>query len=156
MKIISDSVHRTLRIGRLISRSVRRGDIICLWGQLGSGKTVLAKGIAHGLGIGKDDIVSPTFVLMRQYTNAKIPFYHLDLYRLDSPFEILRLGYEEYFYGDGVTVIEWADRLDQLMPQEYLSIRLSIRGKNLRWLDLCGVGRRYIELVEDIHEDICN
>ncbi len=85
MKLSSPSVRDTLNIGRLIARMLKRADIICLSGELGSGKTVLAKGIAWGLGIKKDEILSPTFVLLRQYPDARLPFYHFDLYRLKSP-----------------------------------------------------------------------
>lgn len=153
MRIISDSVKETLSIGRKIAKNLRKGDIICLFGQLGSGKTVLTKGIASGLGADKKRIISPSFVLIRQYTQRKkLPFYHFDLYRLKAARDIMVLGYEEYFYGDGVTVIEWADRLKYLLPKEYLKIELFIRNDNQRLLEFSAFGRHYKELVRSLKQ----
>ncbi len=152
MRLNSGSVRDTLNIGSRLARMLRPADVICLAGELGSGKTVLAKGIARGLGIKTDEIVSPTFVLLRQYPDARLPFYHFDLYRLKSPEDILGLGYEEYLYGDGVTVIEWPDRLKYLLPEGYLNIELVISAKNSRRLKFRASGRRYLELLRKIHE----
>jgi tRNA threonylcarbamoyladenosine biosynthesis protein TsaE len=154
MKIISHSVKDTLRLGSKIAKNLKNGDIICLFGELGSGKTVLTKGIARGLGIKRNEIISPSFVLIRQYTGAKIPLYHFDLYRLEAAQDIIALGYEEYFYGAGVSVIEWADRLKHLLPEEFLKIELTLRPKTERLLKLSACGRRYRHFLEDINEDI--
>ena len=151
--LVSCCVTETLNIGKAIARYARPGDIVCLFGELGSGKTVLAKGIAAGLGIKKNEIISPTFVLIRQYP-AQIPFYHFDLYRIKSPTGILALGYEEYLYDEGVTVIEWADRLKYLLPKEYLRVELGIKNQRQRLLEISGLGRHYRELLEKINEDI--
>jgi len=147
MKIISHSIQETLGVGRTIARNLQGGDIICLYGQLGSGKTLLTKGIAWGLGIKKDTITSPTFVLLNHYARAKIPLYHFDLYRLKTSRDIQEIGYEEFFYGSGVTVIEWADRLGPLLPREHLRVNLEIRQGTTRTLELKAVGRRYQELI---------
>ncbi len=152
MQLISKSISETLNIGRCLSRRLRPGDIICLSGQLGSGKTVLAKGIARGLGIKKQEIVSPTFVLLRQYSEGRAPLYHFDLYRLKSPEDILGLGYEEYLYGDGITVVEWPDRLGCLTPQDYLLITLEMRGEKKRRLKFKAFGKNYQRLLRQIHE----
>lgn len=137
MRIVSRSIVDTLNLGRKVAKNLKEGDIVCLFGELGSGKTVLAKGIASGLGINKDKIISPTFVLMRQYAGrGNMPFYHFDFYRLKAYNDILVLGYEEYFYGRGITVIEWPERLEYLMPQEYLKIELSFRDKNSRSIEI--------------------
>lgn len=149
MQIISESVPQTLNIGRRLARGLKPGYIICLSGQLGSGKTVLAKGIAWGLGIKRNAIVSPTFVLLRQYPGGRIPFYHFDFYRLKSTEDILGLGYEEYLYADGVTVIEWPDRLRYLSPQDCLDIELVIRGEKKRLLKFKARGKRYQELLSN-------
>jgi len=154
MKIISKSVNRTLNIGKAIAKSLKKGDIICLFGQLGSGKTLLAKGIASGLGIDKERIISPSFVLIRQHIGKKLPFYHFDLYRLKAARDIFGLGYEEYFYDEGVTVIEWADRLKYLLPQDFLKIELRVKGNNQRLFKFTPLGRRYKELLDNIHENI--
>ena len=126
MRIISKSPDETLYIGRDIARNLKPSDIICLFGDLGSGKTVLAKGIGLGLGVRAGEINSPSFVLLRQYNEGRVPLYHFDLYRLKGPRDIMSLGYEEYLYGDGITVIEWPDRLKYLMPKECLKVRLFI------------------------------
>lgn len=143
MRVVSKSVKDTLKLGRIIAKYLSKGDIVCLMGELGSGKTVLTKGIALGLGIKKNEIISPSFVLIRQYTRAKIPFYHFDLYRLNKTKDILDLGYEEYFYDDAITVIEWADRLRGYLPSEYLRIEITIKGRNIRIFKLDGLGKRY-------------
>jgi tRNA threonylcarbamoyladenosine biosynthesis protein TsaE len=148
MKIISKSINGTLNIGRALAKYLKKSDIICLFGQLGSGKTVLTKGIALGLGINKNKIVSPSFVLIRQYSKAKLPFYHFDLYRLKNPRDILILGYEEYLYDDGITVIEWADRLKGYLPDEYLKIEITIKDKNSRLFKLEGFGKHYKDILK--------
>ena len=154
MDIISSSEKETLHIGKTIASGLRRGDIICLFGELGSGKTVLAKGIASGLGIKKEEVISPTFVLMRPYLEARLPFFHFDLYRLEASRDIMNIGYEEYFYDDGITVIEWADRLKRLLPEEHLGIRLTLKGPSERTLKFSASGDRYKDLLEKIREDI--
>jgi len=154
MQIISKSVNQTLKIGRLIAKNLTAGDIVCLIGDLGSGKTVLTKGIAQGLGIKKNEVVSPTFVLIHQYKNARLPFYHFDLYRLKSPKDILDLGYQEYFYSQGITVIEWADRLKYLKPSEFLKINLQVKNENSRLFKFEAEGKHYKELLRKIHENI--
>lgn len=154
MQLISRSVQNTLNIGKKIARYLKKGDIICLFGELGSGKTVLTKGIASGLGIKRSKIISPSFVLIRQYSHAKLPLYHFDLYRLREPKDIMFLGYEEYFYDEGITVIEWADRLKYLLPEDYLKIEIFIRANAQRLFKFKACGRRAKELLERIHEDI--
>lgn len=153
MKILSESVSDTLKIGRKISAHLRSSDIICLFGQLGSGKTVLTKGIACGLGINPDKIISPTFVLIRQH-EGRLSFFHFDLYRLKSLNDILALGYEEYFYSGAVTVVEWADRLGYLMPKEFLKVELTTKGKEGRLIKFSAFGSRYKDLLRKIDENI--
>jgi len=154
MEIISKSVNDTMKIGKLIAKNIKAGYIICLFGQLGTGKTVLTKGIAGGLGIEIKKVISPSFVLIRQHMQGKLTLYHFDLYRLKSPMDILSLGYEEYLFGEGITVIEWADRLGHLMPKEVLKIDLKLLNNSHRLLKFTASGKRYQELVKKIHEDI--
>jgi tRNA threonylcarbamoyladenosine biosynthesis protein TsaE len=154
MQAISKSISSTLNIGKKIAENLEAGDIICLFGELGSGKTVLTKGIASGLGINKSKIVSPSFVLIRQYNQSRLPLYHFDLYRLKAPKDILLLGYEEYLYGEGIAVIEWADKLGYLLPKDYLGIELFVRGESERLFEFKACGRHYQELLEKIHENI--
>lgn len=154
MEISSNSVKDTLNIGKQIAKNLKKGDIICLFGQLGSGKTVLVKGIAQGLGLKKDKIISPTFVLLRPYIKTRILLYHFDFYRLKEPRDILNLGYEEYFYDEAVTVIEWADRLNYLLPKEFLKIELYIKTQTKRLLKFTAFGKRYRNLLEAVNEDL--
>lgn len=153
MKITSNSVNETLRIGEAIAKKLKAGDIICLFGNLGSGKTVLTKGIASGLNIESDKVLSPSFVLIRQHRGS-IPLFHFDLYRLKSRQDILVLGYEEYFYGRGITVVEWAERLGCLLPKEYLKVKLSIGKDSVRKLDITAFGRHYENLLGKIRENL--
>jgi len=154
MRVISRSVHETIKIGKIIAKNLKSGDIICLFGELGTGKTTLVKGMAVGLGISKEKVISPTFVLIREHHQGRLPLYHFDLYRMKSAAGILELGYEEYFYDAGVTVIEWADRLKYLVPKEFLKIELSIPKNTQRLLKFTAKGSRYKELLGKIHEDI--
>jgi tRNA threonylcarbamoyladenosine biosynthesis protein TsaE len=154
MKLTSCSLSQTLDIGKRISRHLEAADIICLYGELGSGKTALTKGIALGLGIKSSGVISPSFVLLRQYTEGRLPLYHFDLYRLKEPKEILGLGYEEYLYSDGAAVVEWADRLGPLLPEEFLKVELSFKTESQRVLNFFAIGGRYIKLLKEIHEDI--
>jgi len=153
MKKLSTSVNQTLRIGKLLARRLCGGEIILLSGSLGAGKTVLAKGIAQGLGIDKNNVVSPTFVLLRAYKGKHL-LNHFDFYRVKSHKEILGLGYEEYFYSDAVTLIEWPQRLKFLLPREFLKIKLVVKTKNSRLLEFVAKGLRYKQLLKDIYEDI--
>lgn len=152
MEIISKSVSDTIKLGKLIAKNLKPQDIICLFGQLGTGKTVFTKGLASGLGIERKKVISPSFVLIREHTQARLPFYHFDLYRLKTPMDILGLGYEEYLYGQGVTVIEWADRLGCLMPKEFLRIDLKLLKNSYRSLKFSASGKHYKELLKRIHE----
>ena len=154
MEIISGSFKETLRIGRLIAKYLKPQDIICLSGELGSGKTVLTKGIAVGLGIKAFNVTSSSFVLIREHLKGRLPLYHFDLYRLKAAQDISSIGYEEYFYGNGVSVIEWPERLGCLMPKEYLKVKLSYRGGFKRGLKFHAAGPRYKKLLKDINEDI--
>ena len=154
MKIVSRSVNDTIKLGKVIARNLKSGDIICLLGELGSGKTILVKGIAEGLGIKRERIISPSFVLIRQHYQGRLPLYHFDLYRLSLPSAILGLGYEEYFYNEAVTVIEWADRLKYLLPKEFLKIDLFFKTHTQRLLKLTAKGSRYKKLLKRLHEDL--
>jgi tRNA threonylcarbamoyladenosine biosynthesis protein TsaE len=153
MDLISRSASSTFNIGKTIARYLDRADIICLFGGLGSGKTVLSKGIGFGLGVKTERVISPTFVLIRQY-KGRLPVYHFDLYRINSQEDILGLGYEEFFYDQAVTIIEWADRLKFLLPEEFLKVELLVKGTNKRLLKFSAKGRRYKSLLEKIHAHI--
>ena len=121
----TSSEHETRALGEKIASLVRPGDVILLIGELGTGKTVLAKGIAQGLGI-KEKVLSPTFTILKEYA-GKIPLYHLDAYRLDGPRDLQDLGLEEYLEG-GVLLVEWGDRVCRYFTADYLEIRIDWGG----------------------------
>ncbi len=150
MRIISNSVEDTLNLGVHLAKHLEPGDIICLKGELGSGKTTLTKGIASGLGVDPAKVTSSSFILIRVHQEAKIPLFHFDLYRLKSANQIASLGYEEYFYDEGVSVIEWAEKLDCLMPKERLMVELSYGPGNKRIFKFSGQGERYKGLLREI------
>ena len=116
------------------------GDIVCLFGQLGAGKTVLVKGIAAGLGVSIAEVISPSFTIARQY-EGRLKLSHLDLYRLDRE-SILEMGYEDYLYGDSVALIEWADRLEGYLPDKYLKVEIKILSEKVRQIDITSVNLR--------------
>jgi len=155
MKILSRSVVQTLSIGRRIALKLLGGEVILLSGALGAGKTVLAKGIAKGLGINPLKVISPTFVLLRIH-KGKYFLQHFDLYRLKTPQDILSLGFDEYLYSDAITLIEWPQRLKFLLPKEFLKIKLLPKGEQQRSLQFIAKGKRYKQLLGKISEDIRN
>ena len=155
LKIISRSETETMNLGARLVRCLKPGMIVCLFGVLGAGKTILVKGMADGLGISKDTVISPSFVLIREYLPARksrssMPLYHLDLFRLNNPKDILGLGYEEYINVQGICVIEWAQRMAQLLPAEYLKIELEVKGKTRRLIKLIANGKQYRMILEGI------
>jgi tRNA threonylcarbamoyladenosine biosynthesis protein TsaE len=138
---ISQSVDETLALGERIGRAARPGDVVALFGGLGAGKTLLVKGILRGLGGDPAEATSPTFTLLRQYP-ARLQLYHFDAYRLGAPRELLEIGAEEAFYGDGICVIEWAERVLEALPPDRLEIHLDVSGETRREVRLCAAGPR--------------
>jgi tRNA threonylcarbamoyladenosine biosynthesis protein TsaE len=134
------SLEETLRLGRHLGRTARPGDIYTLSGDLGAGKTTLTQAIGQGLEVPADCyITSPTFSLMHEYP-GRLPIFHMDLYRLGSAAEIIELGLEEYLYGNGLAVIEWPDRLQDMMPLSRLDIHLTLVDENSRLAALTAYG----------------
>ena len=123
MIIRSSSREETINAGLKLGRLLKKGDIVCLNGELGSGKTVFVAGIAAALGVG-GYITSPTFTIINEY-KARIPLYHFDAYRIANPEEMYELGFEEYIDGNGIVVIEWADLIRDVLPDEYISVDIS-------------------------------
>ena len=117
------SEKETERIGEAIGRAAEPGTVVALIGDLGTGKTTLTKAIARGLGV-TETVTSPTFNIIREYKSGRIPLYHFDVYRIGDPDEMFELGYEEYFYGDGICVVEWADIIEELLPEDAVIIRI--------------------------------
>ncbi|WPX09195.1 tRNA (adenosine(37)-N6)-threonylcarbamoyltransferase complex ATPase subunit type 1 TsaE [Anaerocellum danielii] len=148
-EIMSYSYDETVSIGYNIGRNLFKGAIVTLEGDLGSGKTVLTRGIAKAFGI--EDISSPTFTIFHVYEGKDgILVYHFDIYRIEET-ELEDIGYEEYFYGDGIVIIEWADKLKRLRPKEYLKVEIQKIDEDVRKILITGVGEKY-KSVEDVIE----
>lgn len=119
----STSSEMTFDFAKKIGENLKRGDVLCLDGDLGVGKTVFTKGVAAGLGI-KDDVSSPTFTLIQEYYGGRLPLYHFDVYRIDGQWDMDDLGYEEYFYGEGVCLVEWGSMIKELFPENTIYVRI--------------------------------
>ena len=145
---ITHSEQETMELGIKMGKLLEAGDIVLLYGNLGAGKTVLTRGIALGLDA-KDVVTSPTYTLMHRY-EGRVPVYHFDLYRLKGPDEVLDLGYEEVFYGDGVSIVEWPERLEYLCPEEYVRVEIEIAGEGKREITVDAVGDRYSRFEKEL------
>ena len=117
----SFSEEMTFEIGKKLGEKADKGEIICLEGDLGVGKTVFTKGFAEGLNI-EDNIDSPTFTIVQEYTEGRIPLYHFDVYRIGDISEMDEIGYEDYLFGEGVCLIEWASRIEELIPESAIHV----------------------------------
>lgn len=133
-----------------MGRGLRAGDVVALVGELGTGKTTLTQGIAQGLGLGPSSVKSPSFVLMREYRAGRLPLYHIDLYRLEGFTDIQRMGYEDYLGGDGVAVVEWAEKLQMILPWEHLRVDLEHVDDATRQLTFRAVGAHYEALIHTL------
>ncbi len=148
-KFLTDSIEQTLEVGRKLGRLLSKGDIVCLTGDLGTGKTAFANGIAKALGI-DGYITSPTFTIVNEYMGT-IPFYHFDVYRISDSDEMYEIGFEEYISGAGVVVIEWADLIRDILPEDVIWVHISkdlYAGRDIRIINMQFTGKRY-ETYED-------
>ena len=148
--IVTRSADETFRLGETLGSMLRPGDTIALNGDLGAGKTCLAGGVGRALGI-VGRVKSPSFALINEY-EGEIPLYHMDVYRLESPAEVEDLGYEEYFYGAGVTLVEWAERIKSYLPEQRLNISIEKdpENENTRIFKLVPRGNRYEQLAGEL------
>ncbi|MFC2038690.1 tRNA (adenosine(37)-N6)-threonylcarbamoyltransferase complex ATPase subunit type 1 TsaE [Chloroflexota bacterium] len=144
LNFISNTPGQTQQLGRLIGELALPGDVLLLTGELGAGKTCLTQGIVWGLGI-DEYALSPSFVIMREL-HGRLPLYHMDLYRLDCIEESADLGLDDYFFGDGICVVEWAEKALSLMPKNHLGIKIEYVSDTGRGFSLEPNGQRYIEL----------
>ena len=145
-EVVTYGPKQTQVLGRALGAAARAGDVFLLAGLLGAGKTCLTQGILWGLGL--DEYArSPTFVLVAEY-RARLTLYHVDLYRLDNVDEVEALGLDEYLYGDGVCVVEWADKAPGAFPPEHLSIRLEVLDEDTRRIRLAADDERHRSLIE--------
>jgi len=136
VNLISRDSEETFHIGKILGENLKKGDVVALTGELGAGKTALAQGIARGLGVPEEyHITSPTFTLINEYPGRFI-LHHLDLYRLSEIRDLEELGYEEYLEGNGVMVIEWAEKIRSILPDDTLFIFLTYLDQNEREIDI--------------------
>ncbi len=133
----------TEKLGERIGQAAVPGMVVALIGDLGTGKTTLTKSIARGLGV-TETVTSPTFNIIREYKSGRIPLYHFDVYRIADPDEMFELGYEEYFYGDGICVVEWADIIEELLPEDAVIIHIDR-----------GASEEEREYIIESEEDLC-
>jgi tRNA threonylcarbamoyladenosine biosynthesis protein TsaE len=129
------SAEETVGFGTRLATAFQRGDVLALSGELGAGKTALVKGIALGLGV-VQDVRSPTFTLIHEYTDGRLPLFHVDLYRLDSTGQALAIGIEDYLNGGGVTVIEWPEKIESLLPERTTRIRIKLLSESTRRIEV--------------------
>lgn len=146
-KVYLKDEEATKSYGFKLGGLVKKGNIICLLGDLGAGKTTLTQSFAKGLGV-DDYVTSPTFTIVNEY-DGRIPLYHFDVYRIGSSDEMYDIGYDEYINSDGVCIIEWANLIDDVLPEEYLSIELKYV-EDGREMILTPKGEEYIRIVEEL------
>ncbi len=145
-KVVTDSPQKTKALAEMIGRAVSAGTLITLSGDLGAGKTTFTQGLAKGLDIDRK-VTSPTFTIMKEY-KGRLPLYHIDAYRLENITQ--DLGFEDYIDGDGVCVIEWANFIEYVLPEQLLNIEFTINDDDSRTLTLQGYGEKYEEVISKI------
>lgn len=160
LEVISQRPSQTQRLGAALGALLQAGDLILLDGQLGAGKTTFTQGLARGMQV-TAVVNSPTFTLLKEYQGVSasqggkaLTLYHFDLYRLEDPDEIVDLGFEDYFYGSGVCVVEWAGNAEELWPADRLDIRLSSVDETRRRLLFVASGPRYCELLRQFQKNM--
>lgn len=141
MRFVSKSAEETERLGKELGEKLKKGQVVSLRGSLGAGKTVLAKGIAKALGI-NEAIVSPTFTIVQEY-HGKEKLYHLDIYRLSGDDEFESMGGEEFLYPDGITLIEWSEKIEDMLPDDTLFISITIDENQDRIIEITGESDEY-------------
>jgi len=146
-KLTTRNEKETIEFAQNIESEKFPNMVICLIGDLGSGKTIFTKGFAHALGI-EETVTSPTFNIIKEYTTGELPLYHMDVYRLDGNTE--ELGIEEYYDKGGVTIIEWADTIKDKLPSERLEIKFKVIDENTRLIILNPIGREYEDICEAV------
>ena len=131
MLTVTNSAEETRALGEKLASRLKAGDVVILEGELGAGKSELARGIARGLGV-TETVTSPSFTILNVYESGRCPLYHFDWYRLESEEELYELGMDEYLGGDGIAVVEWAERCPDAVPENVLRIRLEVTGGESR------------------------
>lgn len=153
MKLYLENSEQTEALGIKLGGFLRDGDVVCLTGDLGAGKTLLTQGVARALGVEEHEVTSPTFTIMNIYQGEELEIKHFDLYRLNRPEELEDIGFSEYAGGDGVTLIEWAELFSEELPEEYLQITLLLEPIG-RTAVLEAKGERYQELLKEVEANV--
>ncbi len=153
VETITRSPEETQRIGRALGANALPGQVFLLVGSLGAGKTCLTQGVLWGLGAEEEYARSPTFVLVAQY-QGRLTLYHIDLYRLGTPGEVLELGLDEYLYGDGLCVVEWADKGLDLFPKDHLTIQIEHVAETARRLTLSTSAQGYFGVLDAVRSSL--
>ncbi len=149
IKIKCNDENQTIALGQKIAGILKAGDFICLDGDLGTGKTFLSKSIARSLGV-DEYITSPSYTIINEY-EGKLPIYHFDVYRINDIDEMYEIGYEEYFFGEGVCLVEWANMIKDLLPDSYFQIKLSMcESFNSRIIEITGSTKELEKRLEEI------
>ncbi|MBT8355186.1 MAG: tRNA (adenosine(37)-N6)-threonylcarbamoyltransferase complex ATPase subunit type 1 TsaE [Desulfofustis sp.] len=149
MKILSSSLETTIDLGKKLGSICEPGDVICLAGDLGAGKTTMVQAIAAGAGVDhKEYVNSPTFAILHEH-HGRIPIYHMDFFRLGSSDDVVELGLEDYFYGDGLTLIEWFERAGDLIPESVLVIELNYMDELTREISLYSASPGWRKRIDD-------
>lgn len=149
---MSHSTLHTERLGERIAKFAKPGDVVALWGELGAGKTVLARGIAQGLGLAAEDVTSPTFIILHEHQGGRLPLFHLDLYRL-GPSDLSSTGWEECLEARGLTVIEWPERAGEALPADRLDVRLEHIADTKRRVVITATGPGSRSRLEELAHD---
>jgi tRNA threonylcarbamoyladenosine biosynthesis protein TsaE len=152
LDLVSHSSLHTERLGERLAAHAEPGDVIALWGELGAGKTVLARGVAIGLGIDEEAVTSPTFIILHEHFGGRLPLYHLDLYRLEQA-QLGSTGWEEAIDAGGVALIEWPERAGDLLPADRLDVRLEHVAETKRRVTISPTGPRSRRLVDALRAD---
>lgn len=152
MELYLKDSEATEKLGKLLGSKVQEGDVICLTGDLGAGKTLLSQGVAVALGVPAEEVTSPTFTIMNIYEGTEIEIHHFDLYRLNRPEELEDIGFDEYCGGEGITLIEWAELFPDSLPEEYLQITLLHAGTGRKAV-LEAKGERAASLLQEVEQE---
>jgi tRNA threonylcarbamoyladenosine biosynthesis protein TsaE len=145
---VAESEADTDRLGKLLADVLPAGTVVALVGTLGAGKTRLVQAVAAALGVPRDEVTSPTFVLVNEYPDGRLPVYHFDAYRLRDEDEFNALGPEEYFEGAGITFVEWADRVERCLPRDYLEIQFEVTGETTRTIRIAAKSKLGLPIVD--------
>ena len=142
MEFHTKSSEETIALGKKIGAKLNSGDILTFYGDLGSGKTTMIKGVSLGLGVTEEDIVkSPSFIMVNEY-KGRFPIYHIDLYRTRNIEEILSIGFDDYLYGNGVCLIEWAEKAEKELPENIIKVELEVLNQDERKIIITGLSEK--------------